>query len=97
MWLLAIAAFGLIVPNGMFVHWMLTEYAGLGSMFESSLATAFMIDAAMAVALLSYLFAVRPPGPVRWPWFVVLSLVGGLGFSIPFFLWLNRRRVLVDR
>jgi hypothetical protein len=23
---------------------------------------------------------------------VVLSLVGGLGFSIPFYIWLNRRQ-----
>jgi hypothetical protein len=29
---------------------------------------------------------------VRWHWFVVLSLVGGLGFSIPFYIWLNRRQ-----
>ena len=47
----------------------------------------------MATGLLGYVWHVRPIGPVRaWPWFVVLSLVGGLGFSIPFYLWLNWRR-----
>jgi hypothetical protein len=26
-----------------------------------------------------------------WPWFVVFSLLGGLGFSLPFYYWLNTR------
>ena len=34
----------------------------------------------------------RPLGPVKWPWFVLLSLVGGLGFSLPLYYWLNQRR-----
>jgi hypothetical protein len=29
---------------------------------------------------------------VRWYWFVVLSLAGGLGFSLPLYYWLNLRR-----
>lgn len=91
MWLLLIALFGLVVPNGLFVYWAFVEADGLASWVENRLAVAFMLDALMAVGLLAWLFATRPPGPVRWGWFVVLSFVGGLGFSIPFYLWLNRR------
>lgn len=91
MWLLAIAIFGLLVPNGIFIYWAATEFTTIGEVLANRLAVAFMIDAVMALGVLAYLFAVRPLGPVRWPWFVVLSLVGGLGFSIPFFVWLNRR------
>jgi len=36
-------------------------------------------------------FARHPLGPVKWPWFVVLSFLGGLGFSLPLYYWLNRR------
>jgi hypothetical protein len=79
------------VPNGLFVHWLLRDFTSVGAVLDNELAVAFMIDAAMATALLTWLFAVRPPGPVRWPWFLVLSLVGGLGFGIPLYLWLNRR------
>jgi hypothetical protein len=89
--LLAIALFGLVVPNGLFLRWLLTEYQTFADFWRDPLAVAFMIDAFMALGLLSWLFAVRPPGRVRWPWFVVLSLAGGLGFSIPFYLWLNHR------
>ena len=94
MWLLLIALFGFVVPNGLFVYWLLFEYVDLASVLANHLAVAFMLDALLAVVLMSYLFAIRPLGPVRWPWFVVLSFLGGLGFSIPCYVWLNRRAML---
>ena len=89
-WLLLVAAFGLLVPNGLFVHWLLTEFTSVSQVLENELALAFILDAAMATALLAWLFAKRPLGTIRWPWFVVLSLLGGLGFSIPLWIWLAR-------
>ena len=91
MWLLVVAAFGFLVPNGFFIHWLLTGDKSLDAILANELALAFTLDCVLAMVLLAWLFAVRPPGRVRWPWFVVLSLAGGLGFSIPFYLWLNRR------
>jgi hypothetical protein len=95
MWLLPIAAFGLLVPNGLFFYWLLRDGGSMAALatdpLSNPLAVAFMLDAFMALALLAWLFALKPIGRVRWPWFVVLSLLGGLGFSIPFYLWLNRR------
>jgi hypothetical protein len=90
--LLAIAAFGLIVPNGLFIYWLFVEFDSLSALLANRLALAFIIDGGMATGLLAYLFAKRPPGAVRWPWFVVLTLLGGLGFSIPFYLWWNFKR-----
>ena len=88
--LLLVAAFGMIVPNGLFVYWLL-DFDGIAAVADNPLALAFIIDAFMAMGLLAWLFAVRPPGRFGWPWFVGLSLLGGLGFSIPFYLWLNHR------
>jgi hypothetical protein len=92
MWLLAVALFGLVVPNGLFLHWLLFEPWTLREALADELAVAFILDGVMATALLSYLFAVRPPGSVRWGWFLLYTLLGGLGFSIPFYLWLSWRR-----
>lgn len=89
MWLLVVAAFGFLVPNGVFIHWVITGDKSVDAIFANELALAFIIDCVLAMVLLAWLFAVRPPGRVRWPWFVVLSLAGGLGFSIPLYLWLN--------
>jgi hypothetical protein len=89
--LLVIALFGLVVPNGFFVYWLFNEYQGLGAVIQNRLALGFILDALMVLVLLSAYFARSPIGRYRWPWFVVLSLIGGLGFSLPFYWWLNRR------
>ena len=89
--LLLIALFGLFVPNGIFIYWLFTEFGGGADVTGNKLAVAFIIDAFMAMFLLAYWFAVKPIGKVRWYWFIVLSIVGGLGFSIPFYWWLNQK------
>ena len=89
--LLLIALFGLLVPNGIFVYWLLTDFRSVSDFFTNRLALAFIIDAVMAMLLLAYWFARNPIGKVRWYWFIVLSLIGGLGFSLPFYYWLNEK------
>src|SRR5262249_7029262 len=79
-WLLAIAGAGFILPNGLFVYWLFREWNGFAATMANHLAAAFMLDAFAATALLAWFFAKRPIGPLRWPWFVVLSLIGGLWF-----------------
>jgi hypothetical protein len=91
MWLLIIALFGLFVPNGIFIYWLFTELGGAAEVIQNKLAVAFIIDAFLAMFLLAWRFAAKPIGKVRWYWFVILSVIGGLGFSIPFYWWLNER------
>ena len=91
MWLLAVALFGLFVPNGIFVYWLLTEFNGVGAVVDNKLALAFIIEAFLVLGIMAVYFARNPVGPVKWYWFVVLSLIGGLGFGIPFYYWWNRR------
>jgi hypothetical protein len=91
MWLLPVAAFGLLVPNGLFIYWLVNDFSSLNQVLSDKLAVAFMLDLAVATALLAYLVAAKPLGPIRWPWFLFLSLLGGLAFSIPLYLWLNWR------
>src|SRR5512146_2192152 len=93
MWLLAIAALGFLVPNGFFIYWLLVEFSGLRAVLQDRLALGFILDVFLALILLAVYFAKRPIGPVRWYWFVVLSLLGGLGFSLPLYYWLNQRRL----
>ena len=92
MWLLVAALFGLVVPNGLFVMWLLTEFDGIGAILSNRLALAFMLEAMLLLVLLAVYFARHPLGPIRWPWFLVLSLLGGLGFGLPLYYWLNTRR-----
>lgn len=89
--LLLIALFGLLVPNGIFIYWLLNEYDGIAGIIQNKLAVAFIMDAFLAMGLLSFYFAKNPIGKVKWYWFIVLSMLGGLGFSIPLYWWLNKR------
>jgi|SRR5215204_2003516 len=96
-WLLVVALFGVTVPNGLFIYWMLAEFNGLGPVLQDKLAVAFILDAFMSLGLIAVYLARNPIGPVRWPTFVALSIVGGLGFSLPFYYWLNMRAVTRGR
>jgi len=91
-WLAIAALFGLIVPNGLFLYWIVNEYHGLGPVLDDHLALGFILDAFLAMVLLAVYFAKRPIGKVKWPTFVALSLLGGLGFSLPLYWWLNTRK-----
>jgi hypothetical protein len=89
--LLAIAIFGLVVPNGFFVYWLLFEFRGLGPMLQDKLALGFILDVALALVVFAVYFARHPIGRVKWQWFALLSFIGGLGFSLPLYYWMNRR------
>ena len=91
MWLLAIALFGMLVPNGFFVYWLLFDFRGFAPVLQDRLALGFILDVALALIVLSVYFARRPIGRVKWYWFVLLSFAGGLGFSLPLYYWLNLR------
>jgi len=91
MFLLIIALFGLIVPNGIFIYWLFNDFHSVTEVIQNKLAIAFIIDAFMAMFLLAYWFAVNPIGKIKWYWFIIFSIIGGLGFSLPFYYWVNNR------
>ena len=89
--LLLVALFGLFVPNGLFIYWAFTEFSSIGDVLDNKLALAFIIEAFLVLGIMSVYFARNPIGKLSWPWFVVFSLIGGLGFGIPFYYWWNKR------
>ena len=91
MWLLLVAFIGLVAGNGLFVYWLIRDFHGFGAVLQDRLALSFIIDALLTLMVLTIHFARKPPGPIRWPWFVALSLFGGLCFGLPFYWWLNTR------
>jgi hypothetical protein len=97
MGLVLFAAFGLIIGDGLFIYWLVHDFRGFGAVLQDRLALSFIIDATLTLGILTVYFARTPPGRYRWPWFLVLSLVGGLCFGLPFYWWLNKRAGLADR
>ena len=91
MWLIVVALFGFLVPNGIFIYWLINEFHSIGDVTGNKLALAFIIEAFVVMFLMANYFAKNPIGRVKWIWFVILSLIGGIGFSIPLYYWLNKR------
>ena len=92
--LLFLALLGFVVPNGFFLYWLFFEFDGMAGVLQDKLALGFMLDVLLVLVILGVYFARRPIGPVKWYWFIVLSLLGGLGFSLPLYYWLNRREAM---
>jgi hypothetical protein len=90
MWLL-LAILGLIFPNGIYVYWLTTRFNNLGEAANNQLALSLFVEMLVATFLVAYLFYANPLGRVRVYWFIALSLIGGIGFGIPVFYWLNKR------
>ena len=88
-----VAIFGLLGPNSVFIYFALFRWNDLMAALQNQVTLAFVVEAFVVMALLAVFFAQRPIGRWGWKVFVVLSLVGGLGFSIPAFVLLNSPRV----
>ena len=84
-----VAILSFVGTNGVFLYYLLFHTRELFAALLHPAALVFVIDVMVVLALLAVFFAMRPLG--RWSWraFVGLSLLGGLGFSIPAFVLLN--------
>jgi hypothetical protein len=91
------AVFGLVVPNGLFLWYLFAEFASFDQILHNRLALGFILDAFLATGLLAWWFSRNPSGRYSWKMFILLSLVGGLGFSLPVFYLLNHTSGLDKR
>ena len=89
--LTVVALLSFLVTNGVFLYWLIFRTRDLVAGLLHPAAMVFEIDVAVVLALLAYYFARNPMGRYSWRTFVGLSLLGGLGFSIPAFVLLNSR------
>ena len=89
--LVATAAVGGLGLNGVFLYVVFLRRDLLDRALGDPIAWALMIEALLVTGLLAWLFARRAIGGLAPVWFWVLSLAGGLAFSIPVAL-LNKPR-----
>lgn len=90
-WLWVVAILGFVGPNGVFLYCALYRWSDLLAALNNPVALAFIGDTFVAMALLAYLFAKWGVGRLPSIWFIILSLVGGLMFSIPAFVLIGSR------
>lgn len=94
--LAALAAFGFLVPNGIFVGCFLSDPGLLRAAVANPLALVFILEAFFLMFLFAWLIrrlGLRRPTGLG---FIALSLVGSLAFSVPAVLWLALRNPPAD-
>lgn len=90
--LLALAIFGLIVPNGIFLYYALVVPSALQATLRDPVALVFITEAFALMFLFAWLIqrlGLRAPG---WLTFILMSLIGSMVFSIPAFLYISSRQ-----
>ena len=81
-WLWALAAFGFVVLNGVFVYGILQPEM-IEEAMTNPLALVFIGEALLLVGVMSYLLAKWQVIRLSWPWFVLFSLLGSMAFALP--------------
>jgi hypothetical protein len=81
-WLWAMGVTCAVGVNGAFLYGVIHPEV-LREALNNPVAIAFIGEAFMLVAALAWLLRRRDLSRVPWPWFIVLSLVGGLAFALP--------------
>lgn len=89
LWLLM--AIGVVGVNGAFVVGLL-QPGTFRSALANPIAAAFMGEAVLLLGMLAYLFTKWRVTRLRWPWFVLLSLLGSMVFAIPIALLCRDRQ-----
>ncbi len=83
--------FGLLGPNGVFIYYLLLRPDDFQAAMRNPLTLAFIIEAFLVTALLAVLIARTGLGKWGWKAFIALSLIGGLGFSVPLYALLGSK------
>ena len=91
LWLWALAAFGLIGVNGVFLWTLLFRPGTMREALANPITIAYSLEALVLVAALAWLFRRWGVSRLGWGWFVLLSLLGSLAFAIPVALLFPRR------
>jgi hypothetical protein len=90
--LTVLAVIGGVGLNGVFLYVVFARRDLLERALGDPIAWALMVEALLVTGLLAWAFVRLLGSRLAWGWFVVLSLAGGLAFSIPVALLVTDRK-----
>lgn len=79
----AVAAFGFVAVNGAFLYGLLVEPDAVREALTNPISAAFIAEAMVLMGVFAYLFGKWGVARLSWRWFVALSLLGSMAFSVP--------------
>jgi 4-amino-4-deoxy-L-arabinose transferase-like glycosyltransferase len=89
--LLGLTILGFVVPNGIFVYFLLFEFSVVAAAHANPVSAAFIGEAILLMLLCTWFVSRQECSPQSWWVFLLLTLVGSLAFSVPLYLFLYSR------
>ena len=89
--LLALAILGFLVPNGLFVYFLLFDFSVVSAAHRNPVSAAFIGEAIFLMLLFAWFLPRQERSPQSWWMFLILTVMGSLAFSVPFYLFLYSR------
>ena len=86
--MLAISVFGFIMINLPFLYFAIFDTATYEVGMSNGLALVFIGEAFLLMLFLAYLIRANGWNKPGWKTFIILSIVGSMAFSVPFYLYL---------
>jgi len=90
--LLGCAVAGFVIPNGIFLYYVATDFSVVRAAHTNPVAAAFIGEAIFLMLLGAWLVKQLLPTTRHWLGFLVASLAGSLAFSVPLFTVLIARK-----
>ena len=81
--LLALSAFGLIVPNSLFVYYTMFEWSRVMDAMTNPVALVFIVEAFTIMFLIAWFAHRTGQKSPNWLGFIGLSLMGSMMFALP--------------
>ena len=81
--LIALSLIGLIIPNGVFLYYFLSDQTITNQALSNPISLVFIIEAFVLMFLFAWLLnkaSIKKPTPLL---FIILSLLGSMVFSVP--------------
>jgi hypothetical protein len=97
MLLRTVTIIGLAAPHVLYVTWLATAFSSVNEIMNNSLAKGFFLEMAAATALLTLFLRANPLGKSSLKWFVLFSMIGGVGMGLAAFYWLNKRSSVMKK
>ena len=85
-WLWLLSLFSFFTINVAFLYALFFEPDTVVGALRNPVAAAFIVEAFLLMGALSYLLTKWGVIKLSWRWFVVLSLLGSMGFALPIVL-----------
>ncbi len=90
--LISLAAFGALIPNGVFCYYFVTSPETTKVALTNPISLVFIMEAFILMFLFAWLLGRTSSDRPTWKAFIVMSLLGSMVFSVPATLYLLLKR-----